>query len=115
MDGYVVGGIVVFCIVMAVLMKSLSMNRSGHGSAEAVSFRFKTELLPASLIQDAPVAIVAVDRTGSVLTWNGAAARMFGWSEAEALAGATPGPGDSRAERDARERALGGEPSWEWK
>jgi len=34
---------------------------------------------------------------------------MFGWSEAEAVGGATPIAGDSRAERDAHERALGGE------
>ncbi len=109
MDGYAVGGIAVFCIVVVVLTKSLSMNRSGHGSAEAVSLRFKTELLPAALIQDSPVAIVALDRGGRVLTWNRVAERMFGWSEAEAVGGATPIAGDSRAERDAHERALGGE------
>src|SRR6266567_4198882 len=109
MDGYLFGGIVVFCIVLAVLMKSLSMNRSGHGSAETASLGCKAELMPVSLIQDAPVAIVALDRRGSVLTWNRVAERMFGWSEEEAIGSATPIAGDSRAERDAHERALGGE------
>ncbi len=65
--------------------------------------------MPVSLIQDAPVAIVALDRRGSVLTWNRVAERMFGWSEEEAIGSATPIAGDSRAERDAHERALGGE------
>jgi len=106
---YAIGGIAVFCIVVAVLMKSLSMNRAGAGSAEAVSLRFKAELLPAFLIQDAPVAIVALDRRGSVLTWNRVAERMFGWSAEEAVGGATPIAGDSHVERDAHQRALGGE------
>src|SRR2546426_1253235 len=103
MDGYVIGGIVFFCVVLVVLMKSLSMNRSGHGFAEAVSWGLKPEFLPTSLIQDAPLAIVALDRGGSVLTWNRGAERMFGWSEEEAVGRATPIAGDSRAERDAHE------------
>src|SRR5258708_17293051 len=109
MDGYAVGGIAVFCIVVVVLVKSLSMNRPRPASAKAVPLRFKTELLPASLIQHAPVAIVAMDRGGSVLAWNRVAERMFGWSEEEAVGGGTPIAGESRAERDALERALGGE------
>ena len=39
----------------------------------------------ASIVQSSPVAIIAVDRGGRVLSWNPAAERLFGYSEEEAL------------------------------
>jgi PAS domain S-box-containing protein len=87
-------------------MKSLWTNRK---AVEAVPEKVKPELIFGSLIQDAPIAVVALDRNGSVRTWNRAAERMFGWTEEEALGRSTPIVGDSGPLREAHGRALGGE------
>ena len=38
-----------------------------------------------SIVQSSPVAIYSLDPQGRVLTWNPAAERLFGWSEAEII------------------------------
>src|ERR1041384_3720649 len=38
-----------------------------------------------SLVQTSPVGIIAYDLEGNVKSWNAAAERIFGWSEAEAI------------------------------
>lgn len=38
-----------------------------------------------TLVQASPLAIIAVDLNGRVISWNPAAENMFGWSQAEAL------------------------------
>jgi two-component system cell cycle sensor histidine kinase/response regulator CckA len=38
-----------------------------------------------ALIEASPLAIMALDRDGNVLSWNGAAERIYGWEEAEVL------------------------------
>ncbi|NIW38241.1 MAG: PAS domain S-box protein, partial [Gemmatimonadetes bacterium] len=38
-----------------------------------------------ALIEASPLAILALDTHRNVLTWNAAAERIFGWSEAEIL------------------------------
>ena len=51
-----------------------------------------------SVLEASPVAIIALDRKMTVLLWNGAAEKLFGWSAAEVLG--TPYPvrtvGDAR-------------------
>jgi PAS domain S-box-containing protein len=42
------------------------------------------------LLQTAPLAIVAIDSTGLVQTWNPAAERLFGWTADEVLGRLTP-------------------------
>lgn len=44
-----------------------------------------THETPWPLIQASPLAIVALDAEGNVLSWNPAAEHMFGWSESEVL------------------------------
>ena len=54
-----------------------------------------------TLIQAAPVAIVALDTAGCVTAWNKAAERMFGWREPEVLGEFVPIiPATKRAEFD---------------
>jgi PAS domain S-box-containing protein len=43
-----------------------------------------------SLIQAAPLAIVSLEQSGLVRTWNAAAEHIFGWSEAEVLGHVLP-------------------------
>jgi PAS domain S-box-containing protein len=63
------------------------------------------------LIDSAPLAIVDIDATGAVLTWNPAAERIFGWT-AEEVIGAAPlwVPEEHLPEYELlRERSLHGE------
>ena len=54
------------------------------------------------LIETCPLAIVSVDRDGTVRSWNGAAVRMFGWRVDEVLGRPLPIVSDAaRAEVDA--------------
>ncbi len=46
--------------------------------------RFSQELSNA-MIQTSPIAVILLDHAGRVQTWNPAAERIFGWSEAEVL------------------------------
>jgi PAS domain S-box-containing protein len=52
-----------------------------------VSAGFDTDLA-AAVVREAPEAIVVADPAGKIVLWNGGAARVFGYSEAEAI-GAT--------------------------
>ena len=38
-----------------------------------------------TLVQASPLAIIAVDLKGRVISWNPAAEHMFGWSQAEVM------------------------------
>ncbi len=42
------------------------------------------------IISSSPAAIIALDREGKVVTWNAAAEKIFGWSEAEVLGKPSP-------------------------
>jgi two-component system, cell cycle sensor histidine kinase and response regulator CckA len=55
-----------------------------------------------TLIDAAPVAIIALDEAGRVALWNKGATRMLGWGEQEVLGQETPAiPDEKRAEFDA--------------
>lgn len=43
-----------------------------------------------SLVQTSPLAIIALDLEGNVKSWNAAAERSFGWTEAEAMGRRNP-------------------------
>jgi two-component system cell cycle sensor histidine kinase/response regulator CckA len=64
-----------------------------------------------AIVDGAPLAIVTLDREGRVRTWNPAAARIFGWSEAEATGRPPPfvRPGDQSESLALREQVLGGQ------
>jgi len=64
-----------------------------------------------ALLQGSPLAIFAVDQDGSVLIWNRAGERLFGWQEQEVLGRANPIVPEGREEefRRLRDRALAGE------
>jgi len=77
-----------------------------RGQRETSERRFQTLVQQAS-----PVAIITLDAEGRVLTWNTAAERIFGWTEAEVRHRPAPHvPEDRRAEAAGiRRRVLGGE------
>lgn len=64
-----------------------------------------------SLVHGSPLAIFAVDGEATVLVWNPAAERLFGWDEQEVLGRANPIVPEGRGEefRQLRERAVAGE------
>lgn len=64
-----------------------------------------------ALIQASPLAILALDRDGNVRSWNAAATRIFGWTEAEVLGKPSPlVPPHRRADTQTlRERVLRGD------
>ena len=64
-----------------------------------------------ALVQASPLAIYVLDPEGKVQTWNPAAERLFGWSEAEALGGPLPArhPDQPDQVRDACLRVMHGE------
>ncbi|MEX1142528.1 MAG: SpoIIE family protein phosphatase [Thermoleophilaceae bacterium] len=49
----------------------------------------ESEARTRAIVENAPDAFIAIDRDGTVLSWNPAAERMFGWSTQEALGRAT--------------------------
>jgi len=64
-----------------------------------------------SLVHGSPLAIFAVDREATVLVWNPASERLFGWYEQDVLGQANPIVPEGRGEefRKLRERAVAGE------
>jgi PAS domain S-box-containing protein len=76
----------------------------------AAALRETNERLRA-LIQASPLAILALDATGHVRSWNAAATRIFGWSENEVLGRVSPlTPPEHRSSVETlRARVLQGE------
>jgi PAS domain S-box-containing protein len=64
-----------------------------------------------AMFQASPLAIVVLDREGTVTTWNPAAQSIFGWSESEVLGRRPPFvPDDKQGDfRAVRERELAGD------
>jgi len=64
-----------------------------------------------AVIRAAPVAILSFDQDGKVRTWNPAAERIFGWSEAEVLGQRPPhlGAEDQEEFERLRQRVSAGE------
>lgn len=64
-----------------------------------------------AIVSASPVAIVALDRQGSVTLWNTGAEKLFGWSEAEVLGRPYPliPPGESADVRRNIENVLQGD------
>lgn len=81
--------------------RALGRTRRAHGH---LSRRMET------LVVSAPVAIVELDASGRIVTWNPAAERLFGWAEEDVIGREPPIiPADRRREfEDLRIRALGG-------
>ena len=65
-----------------------------------------------TLIQASPLAIIALDLEGRVSSWNPAAERMFGWSQAEVMGRPLPTipPGQEQAFQAQHQRTLQGIP-----
>jgi len=58
----------------------------GWGLALAEMSRFKTQMTdPARVIEAMPDGLYVVDRTRTITFWNGAAARITGYSEENAV------------------------------
>jgi PAS domain S-box-containing protein/putative nucleotidyltransferase with HDIG domain len=64
-----------------------------------------------ALLQGSPLAIFAVEKEGSVLVWNQATERLFGWEEQEILGQTSPIIPEEQVEEFLllRDRALSGE------
>ncbi len=63
-----------------------------------------------TLVEASPLAIIALNREGQVISWNPAAERMFGWSQAEIMGRALPTipPGQEQAFKALQQRHLQG-------
>ena len=63
-----------------------------------------------TLVQASPLAIIAVDLKGRVISWNPAAERMFGWRQEEVMGRALPTipPGQEEAFQALHQRTLQG-------
>ena len=63
-----------------------------------------------TLVQASPLAIIAVDLKGRVTSWNPAAERMFGWSQAEVIGQPLPTipPGQEEASQTLDRKTLEG-------
>jgi hypothetical protein len=93
------------------------VRRALQEKAEQLQRRHAEEALRASnhtlhvMIQDSPLAIIALDLTGQVQIWNPAAERMLGWREAEVLGHPLPcvPPEQQDAYASLCHRALQGE------
>lgn len=101
-----IAAVVVTMVVVAELLRHLV---GGRLAAEE-RLRETTEKLEA-LIGAAPLAVCALDLRGRVQSWNPAAERLFGWSEAEALHQVLPVIPEERDSEYAalRDRVLRGE------
>ena len=71
-----------------------------------------------TLVQASPLAIIAMDLEGRVISWNPAAERMFGWSQEEVMGRALPTiPKDQQeciSERCDQRNVSGQLPCWAW-
>jgi two-component system, cell cycle sensor histidine kinase and response regulator CckA len=106
----------------SVLPGSPSLNGSaeveGAGVVEVVADRLartlerrRTEIHQRTLVEASPVALFSIDPDGTVLSWNRAAERIFGWTAEEAVGCLLPlVPPDAQDEFEGlRERAAAGE------
>ena len=73
------------------LVEDISEQRAAEEALaqDEETLRRTTQLLQ-TLIDAAPLAILAVDPKGCVRSWNRAAEQMFGWSEAEVIGQTVP-------------------------
>jgi PAS domain S-box-containing protein len=80
------------------------------GQAEAMGHRDRVDATARAVIESAPDAIVAFGTDRTVMLWNPAAERMFGWPATEVLGLEPPIiPGELSAEHNAvLERVRGG-------
>lgn len=64
-----------------------------------------------ALLQGSPLAVFAVDKEGSILIWNRAAERLFGWEERDIMGQFNPivPQGQEEEFQQLRDRALAGE------
>jgi two-component system CheB/CheR fusion protein len=62
------------------------INITEHKQAELSLKKANDQLRLATVVRDANDAILLQDLDGNIMAWNGAAQRLYGWSETEALA-----------------------------
>jgi two-component system cell cycle sensor histidine kinase/response regulator CckA len=108
MGSHVIWGFLVLLLVVIALLKWVYgyAVRRERAASILVADRLAVER---SLIDEAPAAIVVLDRNGNVRRWNLAAERMFGWAEHEVLGLESPFLTEGGADRTAWEQALRGE------
>ncbi|HEX6371130.1 MAG TPA: PAS domain S-box protein [Longimicrobium sp.] len=95
--------------VVIAVARDISERERARAELEGSNRRLRT------LIQASPIAIVALDETGLVTTWNPAAERTFGWTAEEVL-GRRPlfVPAETRPRHEELlARVLGGEALYE--
>jgi PAS domain S-box-containing protein len=78
--------------LMVQMQGQLAERQQAEATLRQTAEAFKT------LVQASPLAIVAVDRNLNVRTWNPAAERLLGWSEAELLGKPMPTIPEARQE-----------------
>jgi two-component system, cell cycle sensor histidine kinase and response regulator CckA len=108
LHGHFIWGCVALFLVQVALLKWIYDYAVRRERAASILIADQLEVERA-LVQDAPSAIVVLDREGSVRRWNRAAERMFGWAEHEVLGRPAPVLTDGGVDRSAYDRALRGE------
>jgi two-component system cell cycle sensor histidine kinase/response regulator CckA len=108
LEGHLILGCVALFPIQVALMKLTYDYAVRRERATSILIADRLEVERA-LAQDAPAAIIVLDREGSVRRWNRAAERMLGWAEHEVLGRPAPVLTEGGADRYAYDRALRGE------
>ena len=86
------------------MARDITASKRAAESLQAANNRLRT------LVQASPLAIIALDLKGRVISWNPAAERMFGWSQAEVMGRPLPTipPGQEEASQALDQQTLEG-------
>jgi PAS domain S-box-containing protein len=84
--------------------RDITASKLAAESLQAANIRLRT------LVQASPLAIIALDLKGRVISWNPAAERMFGWNQAEVMGRLLPTipPGQEEASQALDQQTLEG-------
>jgi PAS domain S-box-containing protein len=69
----------IFAFVALVIIAMTYFIRRAHAEAASVSTQY------GAILAGSPLAVVSIDAAGDVTSWNRAAERLFGWTQADAI------------------------------
>jgi len=92
------------------ILADITAHKRAEEALQEANSRLRT------LVTASPLAILALDLQGRIISWNPAAERMFGWRQEEVLGRPLPTipPGQEQAFQAQHQRTLQGIPCWVW-